>query len=90
MLAVTSAEYVGGYRIRIAFNTGERGVVDLREALWGPVFEPLTDTELFKRFKVSQTFHTLTWEGGADLAPEYLHEKMVEQAAATASHSTRR
>ena len=82
MLEITSAEYVGGFKIRVHFNNGESGVVDLEEALWGPVFEPLRDVNVFKKFEVSDVFHTLTWENGADLAPEYLYDKMVEQAAA--------
>jgi len=80
MLEVTSAEYVGGYKIRLGFNTGESGVVDLETALWGPVFEPLKDLDLFQRFRVSEVFHTICWDNNADLAPEFLHEKMAEQA----------
>lgn len=41
MLEVVNAEYVGGYTIRVSFNDGESGEVDLADALWGPVFEPL-------------------------------------------------
>ncbi|MGA2620452.1 MAG: DUF2442 domain-containing protein [Thermoguttaceae bacterium] len=75
------AEPVGVYRISIRFSNGESGVVDLGEALWGPVFQPLKDPEKFKRFKVSEVFHTICWDNGADLAPEYLYAKMVEQRA---------
>lgn len=82
MLELVSAEYVNEYRIRVCFNNGECGIVDLKDALWGAVFEPLKDLELFKRFKVSDILHTIHWENDADLAPEFLHDKMVEQAAA--------
>lgn len=81
MLEVTSAEYVEGYKIRIHFNDGKTGVVDLDGALWGPVFEPLKDWTHFKRFEVSPILHTISWENGADFAPEYLYDLMVEQAA---------
>jgi len=80
MLEVASAEYVDGYRVRLRFNNGETGVVDLKDSLWGPMFEPLRDVDAFKRFKVSQVLHTLCWENDADLAPEFLYEKMIEQA----------
>jgi hypothetical protein len=26
--------------------------------------------------------HTIAWDNGADFAPEFLHDRMVEQAAA--------
>lgn len=82
MLEVVDAKYVDGYRIHVRFNNGEEGVVDLTESLWGPVFEPLKDPAAFQRFEVSELFHTIIWENGADLAPEYIHDKMIEQAPA--------
>ena len=79
MLEVVSAEHVRGYRIRIEFSSGEQGEVDLEDALWGPVFERVREPEVFKRFQVSPVLHTVAWENDADLAPEFLREKMVEQ-----------
>ncbi len=82
MLEVTSAEHVDGYRIRLSFTNGESGVVDLKDALWGPLFEPLRDPALFRRLRVSEVLHTVCWENDADFAPEFLYEKMVEQTHA--------
>jgi hypothetical protein len=90
MLEVISAKYVGGFKVRISFSNGESGVVDLSEALWGPVFEPLKDSSFFKQFKVSEVLHTIAWENGADFAPEFLYDKMLEQAAARRSVGARR
>ena len=87
MVEVTSAQYVDGYRIRVAFNTGESGTVDLKDALWGPVFEPLRDPSVFRRFELSKTLQTICWENGADFAPEFLLEKMVEQSRNVTSAS---
>jgi hypothetical protein len=36
MLEVTAAQYVDPFCIRIRFNDGDEGVVDLGDALWGP------------------------------------------------------
>jgi hypothetical protein len=77
MLEVVKARYEGGYKVWIEFNDGRSGVVDLSDALWGPVFEPLRDVARFKRFEVSKTLHTLTWDNDADLAPEYLRDRLV-------------
>jgi hypothetical protein len=79
MLEIVRAEYVADYRVRVRFNTGEEGIVDLGEALWGPVFEPLKEPAEFRRFSVSDVLHTICWENGADLAPEFLYDRMVEQ-----------
>lgn len=90
MLEVTGAEYVDGYRIRLSFNSGEAGIVDLDDCLWGPVFEPLKDQSVFKRFRVSEVLHTLCWENDADLAPEFLYDKMLEQSRAADAVAPRR
>jgi hypothetical protein len=79
MLEVTSAEHAGGHRLRLCFNNGHEGTVDLSDALWGPVFEPLQDVSAFRRFEVSSVLHTIRWANDADLAPEYLYETMVAQ-----------
>ena len=83
MLEVVAAEYVSGYKIRVEFNTGVSGEVDLGDALWGPVFEPLRDTEAFRRFKVSDVLHTVSWANGADFAPEFLLDRIAATAKGT-------
>jgi hypothetical protein len=80
MLELTAAEYVAEYKIHLCFNNGESGIIDLKDSLWGPMFEPLKNIEFFKRFRLSDVLHTLCWENDADFAPEYLLEKMLEQS----------
>ena len=80
MLEVTSAQYVEGHKIRLSFNTGQSGIVDLKDALWGPIFEPIKDSNAFEQFTLSKTLHTISWENGADFAPEFLLDKMIEQS----------
>ena len=76
MVYVTAARYESDYRVWVEFSDGASGVVDLQDDLWGPVFEPLKDKEQFKRFMVSEVFHTIVWENGADVAPEHLYDKL--------------
>ena len=80
MLEVIDAQHEGDYRIRVEFNDGESGVVDLADDLWGPVFEPLRDVEQFKRFSVSKIFHTIVWANGADMAPEHLRDMLHDDS----------
>ena len=82
MLEVISAEYLGGYRVRLRFSNGDEGSVDLTDALWGPMFETLKDPATFERFEVSPVLHTIRWENDADFAPEFLYEKILEQRGA--------
>ena len=56
------------------------GEIDLKDELWGEVFEPLKDPAVFKRFRVDRETNTIAWETGADLAPEYLYERVARAA----------
>ena len=58
MLELVCARYLDGYKLELRFNSGESGIVDLVDSLWGPVFEPLRDLEHFKQFHVSPILHT--------------------------------
>jgi hypothetical protein len=71
---LTSAEYIGGYRLRLTFEDGRVGELDLTDELWGEVFEPLRDREQFADFRIDEELKTIVWSTGADLAPEYLYE----------------
>ena len=78
---IVSAEYVAGHTIRFRFADGTEGNVDLKDELWGEVFEPLKDPEAFRRFQLDHELNTVTWPSGADLAPEFIYEKAAAQQA---------
>ena len=71
-LEVSSAKYLGDYKISLLFNNGESKTVDLSDKLIGKVFEPLKDKAYFQSFAIK--FNTIEWSNGADFAPEYLYE----------------
>ena len=72
-LHVLEVRYVRDYTVWLRFSDGTAGEVDLDDELEGPVFWPLRDIERFKRFSVA--YHTLTWDNGADFAPEFFRER---------------
>ena len=48
-------------------------IADLTEALEGPMFGPLKDPEVFRKFRVDEELQTIVWPNGADPAPEYIY-----------------
>jgi hypothetical protein len=73
---VSEARYVRDYTIWLRFNDGAQGEIDLRHELSGEMFAPLQDVMEFCRFRVDPETHTLAWENGADMAPEFLHAQL--------------
>lgn len=66
--------YLEKYRLRLSFNDGIIKDVDLKDELYGEVFEPLMDVEFFKQVAVNPDTRTIEWPNGADFAPEFLYD----------------
>jgi hypothetical protein len=86
-LHVIGVTYLEDYKLRVEFSDGVTKDVDLRDELYGEVFEPLKDVESFKQVTVNCDTNTIEWPNGADFAPEFLYEigkevKGAVQAAA--------
>ena len=77
---VMEAQHVRDYVVRVRFQDGTEGEVDLEPQLYGEVFDPLRDLEYFLRFRVDPELHTMTWPNGADFAPEFLYERALATA----------
>lgn len=73
--SLKTAEYIAEYRIKVTFEDEREGIVDLKDELWGEVFEPLKDVSKFRDFRLDPELRTIVWPTGADLAPEYLYER---------------
>ncbi len=72
---LVQATWLGGHRIRLEFEDGCAGVLDMEGRIWRGVFEPLQDVAQFRQFRLNREWNTITWPTGADLAPEYLYEQ---------------
>ena len=72
LIKVIEAKYLKGHQLDLKFNDGTSGTVDLERELRGPVFEPLKDSEVFKKFDLDAW--TVCWSNGADFAPEFLYD----------------
>lgn len=66
------------YVLQVEFQDGLIGTVDLKDRLFGPVFEPLKDVSAFKQVGIDD-FGAVCWPCDADLAPDGLYEKISKQ-----------
>jgi hypothetical protein len=73
------AKYVRDFVVWVKFSDGVEGEIDLRAEIFGPIFEPLKDINLFKKFVVHPELQTLVWENDADFSPEFLHDRAQQQ-----------
>lgn len=80
ILHVVAARHERDYQVRVRFNDGAEGLVDLAGELHGPMFEPLRDPAKFKAFRVDEEIETIVWENGADFAPEFLYSRLLVSA----------
>lgn len=82
MISVKSAVYEKNFQIRLSFNTGEEGVVDLSDLIQKyKVAEPLRDPIVFSKFHLD-SWPTLAWECGFDVAPETLYQRATGKQVA--------
>ena len=79
---VLGVEPAGGYRLRLRFEDGAEGEVDVATltSLDG-VFAPLRDPSFFSQVRVEPDLGTICWPNGADIDPDVLY------SAATGSSS---
>jgi len=89
VILVRSVEVLGGFRVRLVFNTDEIREVDLDPLLRGPIFHALRqDPGLFRRVRVDDELGTIAWENGADLDPDVLYGSHVPEWAEAEPSST--
>ena len=76
MPRLVAARHVRAFVIWLRFDDDVEGEVDLAGDLDGPIFEPLRDARHFRSFVLHPEFRTIVWPNGADLAPEFLYERI--------------
>jgi hypothetical protein len=84
LVDITRVEVIGDHRLRLTFEDGTVGDVDLSEREWRGVFEPLREPAYFARVSVDPEAGTITWPNGVDMAPEPLYA----EARANLAHAS--
>ena len=71
MLTIQAVTPLDDYWVRLRLSNGQEVERGLRDALWGPVFEPLRrDYERFRTVRVR--WGTIVWGRDLDIDPETL------------------
>jgi hypothetical protein len=73
MFRVTGFQQLGTYTLRIEFDDGRSQVIDFEPILYGELYGPLRDSEIFRQVQVDSLACTLVWPNDADFDPETLH-----------------
>lgn len=69
------AKYLGDFRVFLQFNDGKSGEVDLKETVHKySAASTLREPKVFAKFYLD-SWPTLAWDCGFDVAPETLYEK---------------
>ena len=71
---VSQAEALPGFRLRVRFNDGTSGIVEMAALVKSEragVFAVLRDENLFRQARV--VLGAVTWPGDLDLAPDAMH-----------------
>ncbi len=74
---VAHLDVLPGYRLRVRFNDGTEGIVDLAGFLHSEsagVFAPLRTEQVFRQARVA--LGAVTWPGDLDLAPDAMHREI--------------
>jgi hypothetical protein len=72
---------LSGFRLRVEFDDGTIGEIEMADRLFGPVFEPLRDPHEFAKVYVDE-FGAITWPCGADLAPDAVYRRIAAAVVA--------
>jgi hypothetical protein len=78
MEKILKVKALEGYQLYLEFADGVRGEIDLSQRLFGPMFEPLKDPEMFSQVSLDD-FGAVCWPNGADLAPDALYRQILKK-----------
>ncbi len=70
---VVEVQTLGGYRLLLTFEGGERREVDISKLVpFDGVFAPLKDESYFRQVRINPDVGTIVWPNGADFCPDVL------------------
>ena len=74
------------YRLEIAFDDGERTIVDVKPLMKRKVFQPLKDKTFFRQVEIDNKFGGVQWPNGPDVCIDWIE---AESKTRTTRKSTK-
>ena len=71
---VVAFSQIDTYKLCVRFNDNSEQVIDFEPVLYGELYGPLKDPDLFRKVRLDPEIRTLVWPNGADFDPYVLHE----------------
>ena len=68
------------YCLRVEFDDGVSGIINLSGELTGPLFAALREEGLFAQVSIDN-FGAVSWPNGLDLAPDAMYDEIASEAA---------
>ena len=83
---VVSFEIVEPFTLRVSFDDGTVQAINFEPVLFGELYGPLRNPNLFNEARIDPEVHTIVWPNGADFEPATLHDwpELVDELAAQA------
>jgi hypothetical protein len=78
MKKITKAVTLGKYKVRLEYEDGKQGIVDLSHLVGKGVFSLWNNYEAFKNVKIGSSGE-LVWNDQVDLCPDSLFLKITNQ-----------
>lgn len=69
---VTGFEIVAPYTLHITFDDTSVQTINFEPMLYGPIYGPLRNIDLFNQVRLDEEVFTLVWPNNADFDPETL------------------
>ena len=71
---ITSLRIISDYKLELTFDDGLKKEINFEPVLYGEIYSPLRDKNLFNKVKLDEEVATIVWPNGADFEPSILHD----------------
>ena len=67
------------YCLEIAFDDGDRVIVDVKPLMNRGIFRPLWDEDFFRQVEIDHKFGGVEWPNGADICIDWIEAQVERQ-----------